>query len=205
MEYLPGAQVILVRYIAENDEETVFESTPVCRLVLLVDGRESQSFPLRGTVHVGRDKTNSIVVADKKVSRHHATLSAIDDTFILTDMGSANGTYLNGVLISQPTRLKHRDRITFGDTTFILALGSDEDLQTPLGEGPPARVAAVFPSVSQSSLGLDGVPMWAMLGCLGLIVIALLLVVAVLLGLLIGQSRLVGLLAVSLSPYFFVI
>lgn len=197
-----GAQGNLVRYIVENDEQTVFEPAPACRLTLLVDGRESQSFPLRGLVHVGRDKTNSIVVADKKVSRHHATLNAIDDTFILTDQGSANGTYLNGVLISQPTRLKHGDRLTFGDTTFQFLMGEGQNLPIMAGEAPAPNIPTPVP-VAQPSLNLDRVPVWVMLGCLGLIVMTLLLMVAILLGLLIGQSRLVGLLAANFAPHLF--
>jgi predicted component of type VI protein secretion system len=111
----------LVRYIAENEDDalTLRESAPKAYLVLVANGRISHSFPLRGEIQLGRDKSNGVVIADQKVSRHHALLSPLEDTFILNDQGSANGTYLNGVLISQPTRLKDRDKVTLGDTTFI--------------------------------------------------------------------------------------
>ncbi|MBI1879259.1 MAG: FHA domain-containing protein, partial [Chloroflexi bacterium] len=115
----------MVRYIAENEEDyqTLQEPPAAAYLVLLVAGRPSHAFPLRGEVQVGRDKNNAIVVADHKVSRHHAILIPIDNTYILTDQGSANGTYLNGVQIAQPTRLKHNDRLTVGDTTFLFTIG----------------------------------------------------------------------------------
>ena len=91
----------LVRYIAENEEDykTLQEPPATAYLVLLVGGRASHAFPLRGELKLGRDKDNAVVVADQKVSRHHATLTPIDNTFIITDQGSANGTYLNGVQI----------------------------------------------------------------------------------------------------------
>ena len=114
----------MVRYIAETEEEfqTIQESPPTAYLTLVVEGRMSHSFPLRGEVQLGREKSNAIVVADQKVSRHHASLIPIDDTFIINDQGSANGTYINGVLIAQPTRLKDEDRISVGDTTFLFKL-----------------------------------------------------------------------------------
>ena len=110
----------MVRYIADSDEDspTLHEPASKAQLVLLVEGRASQSFPLRGQVTLGRDKSNSIVVADQKVSRHHASLASVGDAFIITDQGSANGTYLNGVLLAQPTRLKDMDHISVGDTHF---------------------------------------------------------------------------------------
>ena len=111
----------MIRYIAESDEEsqTIQEPLPMAYLTLIAGGRMSHSFPLRGEVQLGREKGNAIVVADQKVSRHHASLTPIDNTFIISDRGSANGTYVNGVLIAQPTRLKDNDRISVGDTTFL--------------------------------------------------------------------------------------
>ncbi len=88
----------MIRYIAENDDDalTMHELPPKAYLVLLTNGRVSHSFPLRDEdIEIGRDKGNSVVVADQKVSRRHAGLAPIDETFILTYKGGANGTYLN--------------------------------------------------------------------------------------------------------------
>lgn len=196
----------MVRYIAENEEEdapTLREPPPAAYLVLLANGRISHSFPLRSEIQLGRDKSNGVVIADHKVSRHHAHLTPIEDTFILTDQGSANGTYLNGVLISQPVRLKDRDRISLGDTTFIFSFQSpDSNLINP--PAPPFSRPAVAPSVAPSvasttTLSFQNKPLWMLIGCLGLTIVGLLLALAVLLGLFIGRTGVAGWLLLGLT------
>jgi pSer/pThr/pTyr-binding forkhead associated (FHA) protein len=143
-------------------------------------------------VRLGRDKDNAIVVADQKVSRHHAVLKPLDNTFIITDQGSANGTYLNGVQIAQPTRLKHQDRLTLGDTTFLFTIGQPElttlepamlPLASPLSISQPAAL----PTAGQNNRLLLGV-----LSCMALLILFLLLALALLLGLIVGSSSMLG-------------
>jgi len=183
----------LVRYIVENGEDTVFEPSPAAYLVLIVNGRGSQSFPVRGTIHLGRDKSNGVVVADHKVSRHHATLNPIEDSYILTDLGSANGTYLNGVLISQPTRLKNQDKIAIGDTVFLFSSNPvdpnniDEAMPLPAAMNVPVLSGGQTPALVTNSL--NDLPIWMLFGCMGLVIIFLLMALAVLLGLLIGRGQ----------------
>jgi hypothetical protein len=180
----------LVRYITENQDETIFESDIKAYLVLLVDNRSSQTFPLRGTIYLGRDKSNSVVVADQKVSRHHTMLVPVEDTFIVTDQGSANGTYLNGVLISQPTRLKPSDKITIGDTTFLFST-NPKNIDSAVGGSGPIRIPLSPPVVLPQAVGLGpkNMPIWLMVGCMGVVIIGLLLIVAILIGILIGHNQ----------------
>lgn len=186
----------MVRYIAENDEDalTLHEPAPAAYLVLVVDGRVSQTFPLRGELELGRDKGNGVVIADQKVSRHHARLQSVEGAFILSDQASANGTYLNGVQITQPTRLKDKDRITIGDATFVFmtsipasgVIDSPGFSANPVAQAMPRNLA---PSVT---LGLDHKQLWVLVGCLGLMVVGLLLAVALMLGLFLGSSQVTG-------------
>jgi hypothetical protein len=194
----------VVRYIAENEEDeppTIHEPPPAAYLVLLANGRISHSFPLRGEIQLGRDKNNGVVIADHKVSRHHAYLTPIEDTFILTDQGSANGTYLNGVLISQPTRLKDKDRISLGDTVFIFTAQSpDSNLisQPALSPARPVLTPSIAPLVAPTpALSFANKPLWMLIGCLGLTIVGLLLALAVLLGLFIGRAGVTGVLLIG--------
>lgn len=196
----------MVRYIAESEEDfkTLQEPPAAAYLVLLVGGRPSHAFPLRGEIRMGRDKDNAVVVADQKVSRHHATLAPIDNTFILTDQGSANGTYLNGVQIAQPTRLKHHDRLTVGDTIFLFSIGQP-DLTAPPERSAPASPLPAAALASQpiapppsSFLAETNTPIWVLVGCMGLVIITLLFVLALLLGLYMGSSQVLGWVAVNL-------
>jgi len=54
-------------------------------------------------------------LADLAVSGRHATISLLDGRWLLEDLGSLNGTLLNGRRILGPTPLEHEDRIQFGD------------------------------------------------------------------------------------------
>ncbi len=182
----------MVRYITENDEETIHEPAPTAYLILLVNKRGSQTFPLRGEVQLGRDKGNSIVVSDQKVSRFHAILTPMDDTFILSDRGSANGTYLNGVLISQPTRLKPDDRIAIGDTTFLYTPTLPSNLDNIDSSFAPSLnqpAQTALESQALTKIGVTNQPIWAIIGCLGLVIVTLLLALAILLGLMIGRGQ----------------
>ncbi len=186
---------LLIRYIAENEDSdfTIHEAPSKAYLVLLSNGRISHSFPLRDEkVQVGRDKSNSVVVADQKVSRHHVSLSPIDDTFIVTDKGSANGTYLNGVLISHPIRLKDKDRITVGDTTFLFSTDiSSAELALMSDSNASAASLPVYLPQPQNSKPINN-PIWLLIGCLGLVIVGLLIILAAALGLFLGSSQIIG-------------
>jgi pSer/pThr/pTyr-binding forkhead associated (FHA) protein len=67
------------------------------------------------TVSVGRKPDCNIVLADPNVSRKHAEIRPHGDGFILIDLGSTNGTKVNGVKIDQHP-LRDGDEISFGNT-----------------------------------------------------------------------------------------
>jgi Nif-specific regulatory protein len=96
-----------------------------------------------GETTLGREPTNSVVVIDPSVSRHHCRLRRESDgRFQITDMGSRNGTVVNGSRISEQW-LQHGDQISIGDSVFLFQL-EDEDI-TPFPnqvEFDEARVTA---------------------------------------------------------------
>ncbi len=75
---------------------------------------------IRGILSFGRASTNEIALPDAKVSRRHATIHAQDNNeFLLADLGSANGTFLNGRRVTQAVLLRHGDEIQIGDFRFV--------------------------------------------------------------------------------------
>lgn len=66
---------------------------------------------------IGRGRENSIVLDDMLVSRHHVRITADSDGLILEDLGSRNGTYVNGRRVER-THLSEGDRIGIGAATF---------------------------------------------------------------------------------------
>jgi pSer/pThr/pTyr-binding forkhead associated (FHA) protein len=84
------------------------------KFILLNPNGPFQEFVLaKGSVSIGRTTTNDIVLNDVRVSRNHARLECGTSGVVLVDLGSANGTRLNGILIERAT-LKPGDTISFG-------------------------------------------------------------------------------------------
>jgi hypothetical protein len=70
---------------------------------------------------VGRGSGCDLVLADLTVSRIHAELRRDAETWFLVDMGSLNGTRLNGWRLVGPARVRPGDEVSFGDCAFLLA------------------------------------------------------------------------------------
>lgn len=80
--------------------------------------RPGAVFPLRDRVSIGRDPANDIVLPEPAVSARHAIIIRRGSEFWLEDVGSTNGTYVNGVRVVGLTRLRARDKLTLGETTL---------------------------------------------------------------------------------------
>ena len=83
-----------------------------------------RQFPLVGrTFSLGRSKDNNVVFISPKVSRRHALVHAQGGSeFSLVDLGSSNGTHLNGRRVVQPMSLQHGDVIQIGEQSLIFRL-----------------------------------------------------------------------------------
>jgi EAL domain-containing protein (putative c-di-GMP-specific phosphodiesterase class I) len=67
---------------------------------------------------VGRKPDASLSIPSQTVSREHAELTVIDRGMLLRDLGSTNGTFVNGVRIQQPCTVHHGDLLQFGQVVF---------------------------------------------------------------------------------------
>ena len=69
-------------------------------------------------VVIGRQSGNDVVVPDEQVSRKHAEVEERDGSLIVTDLGSSNGTFVNGTRISTPQTLRNGDTVQVGTTVL---------------------------------------------------------------------------------------
>jgi pSer/pThr/pTyr-binding forkhead associated (FHA) protein len=76
---------------------------------------------------LGRDPANDLVIADPEVSRRHARLVLSGDHFSIEDLGSTNGTFLQGQQIHGLTPLNSRDLIVIGERVILLYEASPVD------------------------------------------------------------------------------
>jgi hypothetical protein len=84
-------------------------------IVELVLGIEKHQLEGRGPWSVGRSQENDIVINDPNVSRKHARISRADNGFVVEDLGSTNGTLLDGAPIDRE-RIESGDELTFGQS-----------------------------------------------------------------------------------------
>ncbi|HVW33973.1 MAG TPA: FHA domain-containing protein [Acidimicrobiia bacterium] len=99
------------------------------RLVELTNDRSS----------LGRASTNDVVVLlDATVSRLHAVIERYPTGFCVRDLGSANGTFVNGEPVRGETRLRTGDELRLGNSRLTFyAVGDDDQDVTAVADGPP--------------------------------------------------------------------
>lgn len=76
------------------------------------------SIAVRGPVIVGRNPGADIVIGAGYVSGRHARFSLMGQNLFVEDLGSTNGTSVNGSPVSEPTALRNNDVVTVGDVAI---------------------------------------------------------------------------------------
>jgi hypothetical protein len=75
-------------------------------------------YPIRPVTSIGRMGDNNVVLESGYVSNHHARIYLKNNSFVLKDLGSTNGTYLNGNRIERPAVIKDDDLVGIGGIVF---------------------------------------------------------------------------------------
>src|SRR5580658_7716453 len=111
--------------------------------LILATAEGQQAIELRPINSLGRHPNNSIQLLDKIVSKEHCILEQRDGHFVLRDLGSLNGTYVNGERVRGEIVLQHGDDIALGSTRARYDAGSGSPLPLPpVGPGAVQHTAA---------------------------------------------------------------
>ena len=94
---------------------------------------------------IGRTQECDLRIADLSVSRRHAQLDRGEDGWLLSDLGSHNGTRVNGWLVREPVPVRPGDVLQFGSAMFVI--------QGP-GNGLPSRKGTLAMTPVRGSRGL---------------------------------------------------
>jgi phosphoserine phosphatase RsbU/P len=83
---------------------------------------------------IGRSSTNDLPLSDISISRSHAEVTFQEGEYRIRDAGSKHGTFVNGIRVEQPCKLKHGDRVQLGGLQgFTLTFHQGDLLQSLLG------------------------------------------------------------------------
>jgi hypothetical protein len=92
-----------------------------------------------GSYTIGRDRDCDLFIGDLTVSRSHARLERSGDGWMLADLGSTNGTRVNGWRVRQPVLVREGDRVMFGSVQFEMCADQRPGRPSPPGQGGPGH------------------------------------------------------------------
>ena len=132
------------------------------RLVMRSGPSIGQIYPLeKAEMVIGRDLSNDIVISDSEVSRRHARIFMQGNNYVIEDLGSTNGSFVNGQRLTGSYVLRPGEIITFGETLSLVFEGAvDTDATVvsgssfsipepaPQPQRPPQPVQPPAPSYS---------------------------------------------------------
>jgi len=96
----------------------------------IVEGDDAgRQTPLEGSIEIGREASIGLPIDDEQASRRHTRVTAEGDHALVEDLGSTNGTYLNGQPVEGQRTLRPGDRLRVGLTIFELRTAADVQRQ----------------------------------------------------------------------------
>lgn len=124
-------------------------------LFVIQGADQGKRFELKSpAVALGRENSNPIRIHDTEVSRRHAEVRQVDNSYRVVDLGSANGTYLNGQPVEGSSEIRSGDRLQVGQTVMLFSEGpsgsNDREVASRvnmLGPASPDDRSAILRSI----------------------------------------------------------
>ena len=120
---------------------------------------QGKRYELHDGATIGREGCD-VTLSDSEVSRHQARVTSADDAAVIEDLGSTNGTFVNGERIAGAHALTDGDEVRFGSTVwrFEAAAAARREAPPPQAAPPQAPPADVQPSVIRRTAPPAGAP-----------------------------------------------
>ncbi|MBM80552.1 MAG: stage II sporulation protein E [Planctomycetaceae bacterium] len=124
----------------------------MAKLIVLQGGQATAHPITEEDTIIGRHPACGLQLHSNTVSRRHAHVFREEDGYYLEDLGSGNGTFINGKQIAEKTRLKHQDRIKLGP---MLLRFESEDAPESAAAGSPMPRSSSPGHLEQTDLDVD--------------------------------------------------
>ena len=115
---LRGDEIDVLRTDVAQPEVATVVATAAWTLTRVADGK--RALPLGAETLIGRGGGNHVLLQDDLASRRHAVIRRQGEGYTIEDLGSRNGTFVNGARIAAPTALRPGDTITIGSTQLVV-------------------------------------------------------------------------------------
>lgn len=123
------------------------------QLVMQAGPNPGKAYTLsKSEIVIGRDVNADVIVNTAEVSRRHARLYMDGGIFVIEDLGSTNGTFINGQRLTTPVPLRSGDRIMLGEAATLVFESSEFDPNATMlasMEGEPTAASNMPPSAAQ--------------------------------------------------------
>src|SRR5713101_3418671 len=126
-----------------NDSETA-----KARLISIGSSDSSEYQLSKQTVTIGSHRSNDLVIDDSTVSRRHATITRKTGGFEIADLGSTNGTLVNGKRVRVPVALGRGDEIKFGSARYRFAAADEPAVTRSIARRAPIRLSLMLTAVA---------------------------------------------------------
>ena len=126
------------------------------QLIMRTGPTPGAAYTLEGDqITIGRDSSNGITINDAEISRRHARLTFQGGKYVLEDLGSTNGTFVNGQRLAGPRVLKPGEVVSFGEQIVLVF----EVMTFDPGATVVSPRAAAIPSTSRPIMPPPPAPM----------------------------------------------
>jgi predicted component of type VI protein secretion system len=115
------------------------------QLVMRAGPTPGKTYPIeKSEIFIGRDIANEVLINDAEVSRRHARISIQAGNYVIEDLGSTNGTFVNGQRLAGPRVMRVGDTVMFGENVSLTFEMAAYDPNATL-IGTPGTVVAPQP------------------------------------------------------------
>jgi pSer/pThr/pTyr-binding forkhead associated (FHA) protein len=116
----------------------------VAQLVILTGPRAGETIAVHTEIVIGRGQVD-IAIDDPKLSRRHALIRPVEDGLEIEDLGSLNGTVVDGNRITEPVRVRGGEQVKLGESTIEIAADPPEEDATVLESRPEIGRTVITP------------------------------------------------------------
>jgi pSer/pThr/pTyr-binding forkhead associated (FHA) protein len=161
----------------DNEPTMMGQGRPSAALVIRQGPQAGMSFPLVGNqILIGREEGLDISLQDPEASRRHARVSWQAGQFVIEDLGSTNGTFVNGVQLTTPQILNAGDSVGIGQTALVFQVAGVQtatpQYQSPAPSAAP-DAASESPEVQTTGFDSNKITQYVLYGCGCLLVLAI--------------------------------